>query len=108
MTSVAKSSDTTSIPNGLSLAKNDIKIPENPKPRKKDCVIRLSMPALTMKPQIPDKNPDIIVGCPGRIYDMLTRKKFLANNLKILVLDEADRMLSLDFEEELHQILFHH
>ena len=55
MTSVAKSSDTTSIPNGLSLAKNDIKIPENPKPRKKDCVIRLSMPALTMKPQIPDK-----------------------------------------------------
>ena len=60
MTSVAKSSDTTSIPNGLSLAKNDIKIPENPKPRKKDCVIRLSMPALTMKPQIPDKNPDTI------------------------------------------------
>ena len=50
------------------------------------------------------KNPDIIVGCPGRIYDMLTRKKFLANNLKILVLDEADEMLSYGFKEQIHNI----
>ena len=50
------------------------------------------------------KNPDIIVGCPGRIYDMLTRKKFLANNLKILILDEADEMLSYGFKEQIHNI----
>ena len=38
--------------------------------------------------------PHIIVGCAGRIYDMIRRKNINANTIKMFVLDEADEMLS--------------
>lgn len=50
------------------------------------------------------KQPHIVVGCPGRIYDMLRRKKFSSSELKILVLDEADEMLSSGFKEQVYTI----
>jgi ATP-independent RNA helicase DbpA len=46
----------------------------------------------------------IIVGTPGRIKKLLEKKAFSANCLKILVLDEADRMLELGFIDEINQI----
>ena len=51
------------------------------------------------------KKPHIIIGCPGRIYDMIQRKKLLINNLKIFILDEADEMLSYGFKEQIYNIL---
>jgi len=52
------------------------------------------------------RNPHIIVATPGRLLDHLTNTKgFNLRNLKYLVLDEADRMLSLDFEQELNELL---
>jgi len=52
------------------------------------------------------RNPHIIVATPGRLLDHLTNTKgFNLNNLQYLVLDEADRMLSLDFEQELNELL---
>ena len=52
------------------------------------------------------KRPHIIVATPGRLVDHLQNTKgFSLRTLKYLVLDEADRMLSMDFEEEINQIL---
>ena len=52
------------------------------------------------------KKPHILVATPGRLVDHLQNTKgFSLRTLKFLVLDEADRMLSMDFEEEINQIL---
>ena len=48
--------------------------------------------------------PHIIVGCPGRVYDMIKRKHITANKLKLVILDEADEMLSSGFKEQIYNI----
>ncbi|NJN25480.1 MAG: DEAD/DEAH box helicase [Cyclobacteriaceae bacterium] len=47
----------------------------------------------------------IVVGTPGRVLDLIKRKKLLLNNIKYLVLDEADEMLNMGFKEDLDSIL---
>ena len=49
--------------------------------------------------------PHIAVGCPGRIFDMLKRNIIKTDELKLLVLDEADEMLSTGFKEQIYNIL---
>ena len=52
------------------------------------------------------KKPHVIVATPGRLVDHLQNTKgFSLRTLKFLVMDEADRMLSMDFEEEINKIL---
>ncbi|KAK9908791.1 hypothetical protein WJX75_002977 [Coccomyxa subellipsoidea] len=52
------------------------------------------------------KRPHIIVGTPGRVVDHLSNTKgFTLKALRHLVLDEADRLLNMDFEQEIDQIL---
>ncbi len=48
--------------------------------------------------------PHIIVGCPGRVYDMLRRQNISSKDIKILILDEADEMLSVGFKEQIYNI----
>ena len=48
--------------------------------------------------------PHIIVGCPGRVYDMIRRRHINANKLKLVILDEADEMLSSGFKEQVYNI----
>jgi superfamily II DNA/RNA helicase len=48
--------------------------------------------------------PHIIIGCPGRIHDMIRRRKLNTNHLQLLVLDEADEMLSSGFKEQIYNI----
>ena len=50
-------------------------------------------------------NPQIIVGTPGRVCDLIRRKKLKLKNIEYLVLDEADEMLTMGFKDELDQIL---
>ena len=47
----------------------------------------------------------VVVGTPGRVLDHLKRGTFDASNIRMLVLDEADEMLSMGFERELSEIL---
>jgi ATP-independent RNA helicase DbpA len=47
----------------------------------------------------------IVVGTPGRILDHLSRESLALNGLKTLVLDEADRMLDMGFEEDIAAII---
>ena len=51
--------------------------------------------------------PHIIVGCPGRVYDMIRRRHINANKLKLVILDEADEMLSSGFKEQVYNIFQH-
>jgi len=51
-----------------------------------------------------EQGVQIISGTPGRVYDMIRRKKLLTRNIKMLVLDEADEMLSRGFKEQIYDI----
>lgn len=52
------------------------------------------------------RKPHVVIGTPGRLVDhMQNTKGFSVQSFKFLVLDEADRMLSMDFEEEIHKIV---
>jgi translation initiation factor 4A len=48
--------------------------------------------------------PHIIVGCPGRVYDMIKRKHISGNKLKLVILDEADELLSSGFKEQVYNV----
>lgn len=50
------------------------------------------------------RNPHIIVGTPGRINDHLEQKILSLQNVSILVLDEADRMLDMGFLPQIQRI----
>lgn len=52
-----------------------------------------------------DKTPQIIVATPGRLLDLLRRKKVALHNVDFLVLDEADEMLNMGFQEDIETIL---
>ncbi len=45
--------------------------------------------------------PHIVVGTPGRIQDHLKRQSLSLKKLRVLVLDEADRMLDMGFEDQI-------
>ncbi len=47
----------------------------------------------------------IVVGTPGRVADMIRRKKLKVDHIRWSVLDEADEMLSMGFKDELDAIL---
>lgn len=48
---------------------------------------------------------DVLVATPGRLMDMLNRRHIRLDGLRILVLDEADRMLDLGFRDDIAQIM---
>ena len=48
--------------------------------------------------------PHVVIGTTGRIYDMVSRKNLQTNRLKLLVMDEADEMLSKGFKEQVHSL----
>ena len=50
------------------------------------------------------ERPQIIVGTPGRIHDLIRRKKINTKSIKLLILDEADEMLSSGFKEQIYNI----
>lgn len=46
----------------------------------------------------------VVVGTPGRVYDMLRRRALRADSIKMFVLDEADEMLSRGFKDQIYDI----
>ena len=51
------------------------------------------------------ERPQIIIGTPGRIIDHMNRKTLDFSNLETLVMDEADEMLKMGFQDDLETIL---
>lgn len=51
------------------------------------------------------KGVDVVIGCPGRLIDLIEEKSCNLSGVDYVVLDEADRMLDLGFEKEVRKIL---
>ena len=47
----------------------------------------------------------VVVGTPGRVYDMLRRRALRADAIKMFVLDEADEMLNMGFVDDVEKIM---
>ena len=48
--------------------------------------------------------PQVVVGTPGRVQDMIQRRVLRTDTMKLFVLDEADEMLSRGFTEQIYDI----
>ena len=48
---------------------------------------------------------DIVVGTPGRLIDLINRRSLVLDEIEYCVLDEADQMLNVGFEEDVEQIM---
>merc|ERR1711874_404352 len=54
-----------------------------------------------------DEGQHIVVGTPGRVFDMISRKVLRTNDIKQFVLDEADEMLSRGFKDQIYDVFRH-
>ena len=57
--------------------------------------------------RILEKGVHVVVGTPGRVFDMISRNHLSTQMLKIFVLDEADEMLSRGFKDQIQEIFRH-
>ena len=52
-----------------------------------------------------DRGVDVLIATPGRLLDMFERGRILLNDVKVLVIDEADRMLDMGFIPDVQRIV---
>ncbi|MFT6798283.1 MAG: ATP-dependent RNA helicase RhlE [Nonlabens sp.] len=63
---------------------------------------------VSINPQMMKMNTvDILVATPGRLIELIEANAVVLKDCKILVLDEADKMLSMGFKEEMDAVLYH-
>lgn len=55
--------------------------------------------------KILDSNVDVLIATPGRLLDLFEKGSILLNDIKILVIDEADRMLDMGFIPDIEKIV---
>ena len=48
--------------------------------------------------------PHIICGCPGKVYDWMKRNKIMIDTIKLIIMDEADELLSFGFDDQIYNI----
>ena len=51
-----------------------------------------------------DHGVHVVSGTPGRIYDMIQREKIKTQNIKLMILDEADELLTKGFKDQIYDI----
>ncbi len=63
------------------------------------------MPLAPQLASLETHDPQVVVGTPGRVQELLRKKALHLSGVRTLVLDEADRMLDMGFEEPLREIV---
>lgn len=58
-----------------------------------------------IKEELKAGNVHIVVGTPGKTLNLIRQKRILTSSLKILVLDEADELLGINFEDQIKDII---
>ena len=61
--------------------------------------------SITVQTDKLSKGVEMVVGTPGRIMDLMRRRELSFDNVRFLVLDEADRMLDMGFIDDIEWIL---
>ena len=79
------------------------------KVEKMDCpseesIIRIKLNGLDQIKKL-DRGVDVLIATPGRLLDLFSRGKILLADIKVLVIDEADRMLDMGFIPDLEKIV---
>jgi len=54
-----------------------------------------------------DAGQHVLVGTPGRVFDMISRKALRTRDIKQFILDEADEMLSRGFKDQIYDVFRH-
>uniref|UniRef100_A0A0C9S0X2 RNA helicase n=1 Tax=Wollemia nobilis TaxID=56998 RepID=A0A0C9S0X2_9CONI len=57
--------------------------------------------------EVVKKGVHIVIATPGRLKDMLAKKKMSLDNCRYLTLDEADRLVDLGFEDDIREVFDH-
>ncbi|PVU90943.1 hypothetical protein BB559_003479 [Furculomyces boomerangus] len=67
----------------------------------------LCIGGISLQDQMPllDKGVHIVVATPGRLQDMLQKRKLVLDNCRYLCMDEADRMIGMGFEDDVRNIM---
>lgn len=73
--------------------------------RKVDCVALYGGKPIRGQIEKLRNHPQIVVGTPGRVIDHLSRRTLDLSGLRVVVLDEADRMLDIGFRPDIEKIL---
>ncbi len=75
----------------------------------KDLHVKIVYGGASIQQQIKSlkSSSQIIVATPGRLIDLINRKAVNLSQIKYLILDEADEMLNMGFQEEIDEILSH-
>eukprot|EP00931_Biecheleriopsis_adriatica_P058093 TRINITY_DN3451_c0_g1_i1.p1 TRINITY_DN3451_c0_g1~~TRINITY_DN3451_c0_g1_i1.p1 ORF type:complete len:393 (+),score=98.54 TRINITY_DN3451_c0_g1_i1:43-1221(+) len=50
------------------------------------------------------QGPHMVIGTPGRVYDMVSKRNLKVDDLKVFVLDEADELMSRGFKDQIYDI----
>lgn len=74
-------------------------------PNLKLLVLTGGMPLAPQLASLAAHDPHVVVGTPGRIQELMRKKALHLAAVRTLVLDEADRMLDMGFEEAIREIL---
>lgn len=61
-------------------------------------------PVTDDRKSIEEQNPHVVIGCPGRVFDLIRRGYLDVRSVKNFVVDEADEMLSKGFQEQIQSI----
>jgi translation initiation factor 4A len=74
-----------------------------------DIIFNLSIGGVSIKDNIESlckkpRKPHIVIGTPGRVLDMINKRALTTSTLKILIIDEADEMLSEGFINQIYNI----
>ncbi len=71
-----------------------------------DVVVHASIGGTSVREDIEafKSGAQIVVGTPGRVFDMIERRFLKTDKIKMFILDEADEMLSTGFKEQIYNI----